>query len=52
MNTLDIEWQHIEESGNTCIRCTDTGDALQDVIARLAEECKPCGWDIRLGDSE
>ena len=51
MNRLDIEWQHIEESGNTCIRCADTGEALQDVIAKLAEECKPCGWDIRFKET-
>ena len=51
MNTLDIEWQHIEESGNTCIRCADTGETLEDAITKLAMECKPCGWDIHFKET-
>jgi len=46
MKTLEIEWKHFDKDGNTCIRCSDTGDALVDVVEKLSEECKPCGWKI------
>ena len=47
MKTLKIEWRHLDKEGNTCIRCSDTGETLQKVVAELAEECKPYGWDIK-----
>jgi hypothetical protein len=43
---LEIEWRHLEKDGITCIRCSDTGEALDEVISKLADECKPCGLDI------
>jgi len=46
MKILEIEWKHLDKDGNTCIRCSETGDALIDVIEKLSEECKPCGWKI------
>lgn len=46
MNTLTIEWKHFDKKGNTCLRCTDTGEALNVVVAKLAGECRPCGWEI------
>ena len=52
MKTLEIEWRHLDKDGNTCIRCSDTGDALNDVVGRLAEECKPCGWDIKFRETK
>ncbi len=52
MNTLEIEWKHLDKSGNTCIRCTDTGEALQSVIAQLAQECKSCGWNITFKETK
>jgi len=48
MKTLDIEWKHYDKAGNTCARCSETGQTLQKVVTELAEECRPCGWDIRL----
>jgi hypothetical protein len=47
MKTLEIEWKHLDKEGNTCIRCTDTGEALEQVIGKLVQECMPCGWNIR-----
>lgn len=46
MNTLEIEWRHFDQAGNTCVRCSDTGNNLKDVVAQLTEECKPAGWKI------
>jgi len=52
MKTLEIEWKHLDKEGNTCIRCSDTGEALNKVVAELAEECKPCGWDIKFKETK
>ena len=52
MKTIEIEWMHIREKGSTCIRCTDTGEALEDVVARLTEECEPRGWRISFQETE
>lgn len=52
MNTLEIEWKHLDKAGNTCVRCSDTGAALQDVVEKLAEECKPCGWDVQFKETK
>lgn len=35
---LTIEWRHLETSGETCLRCSETGKTLQEVIAELREE--------------
>ncbi|AOY88452.1 hypothetical protein BKP64_09900 [Marinobacter salinus] len=52
MNTLEIEWRHLEKDGSTCIRCTDTGQALNEVVAKLAEECRPHGWEIKYKETK
>lgn len=52
MNTLEIEWKHLDKEGNTCVRCSDTGEALYDVVSRLAKECKPYGWEIKLKETK
>ena len=52
MKTLEIEWKHLDKEGNTCIRCSDTGKALHKVVAELAEECRPHGWDIKFKETK
>ena len=52
MKTLEIEWRHLDKEGNTCIRCSDTGEALHKVVAELAQECRPCGWDIKFRETK
>lgn len=52
MKTLEIEWRHLEKDGYTCIRCSDTGEALNDVISKLADECKPHGWYITFKETK
>ena len=47
MITLTIEWRHLSREGNTCIRCSDTGETLEQVVEQLARECRPQGWEIR-----
>jgi hypothetical protein len=49
---LEIEWRHLDREGETCFRCSDTGEALQKVVAQLGEECRPRGWDIRFRETK
>lgn len=51
MNQLLIEWRHLDQDGNTCLRCSDTGAALDAVVTRLAAECRACGWDIHFAET-
>ena len=46
MNTLEIEWRHLDKDGRTCLRCSDTLQSLQQVIQQLAAECAPQGVEI------
>ena len=46
MNTLEIEWRHLDQDGRTCLRCSDTLQSLQQVIAQLVAECAPHGVHI------
>ena len=46
MNTLEIEWRHLDKDGRTCLRCSDTLQSLQQVIQQLAAECAPHGVEI------
>jgi hypothetical protein len=43
MNTLEIEWKHLDKEGATCIRCKDTGKTLAEVVRDLTRECEGCG---------
>ncbi len=46
MQTLEIEWRHLDVQGSTCERCADTGSEARDAVAELAKECAPQGWNI------
>ena len=46
MQTIIIEWQHLDVAGATCQRCGDTGGELIQAIARLRAECAPRGVNI------
>lgn len=52
MKTLEIEWRHLEKDEDTCIRCSDTGEALNEVISKIAYECRPHGWEIIFKESK
>lgn len=38
MKTLVIEWKHLESQGRTCDRCSDTGQAVREVVAELEQD--------------
>ncbi|MCB1765068.1 MAG: DUF2703 domain-containing protein [Candidatus Competibacteraceae bacterium] len=46
MTTLEIEWRHLDKDGRTCLRCSDTLQSLQQVVAQLAAECAPRGVTV------
>ena len=46
MNTLEIEWRHLDQDGRTCLRCSDTLQSLQQVVSQLAAECASRGVRI------
>jgi len=48
---IQIEWRHLDNDGDTCTRCDQTGTALAAVIAALNEECRPSGWTFRLDET-
>ena len=52
MEKLEIEWRHFDKEGNTCIRCSDTGQTLNEVLTELAEECRPFDWDIKFKETK
>ena len=46
MQTIVIEWLHLEVGGATCERCGDTGQELRQAVERLQAECAPRGVEI------
>ncbi len=46
MKTLEIEWRHLELDDGTCIRCSETGKSLQEVITELEEELQARGVEL------
>jgi hypothetical protein len=38
MSSLIIEWRHLDEKGETCNRCYDTGENLYNEIERLKKQ--------------
>jgi hypothetical protein len=52
MKTLTIEWKHLDVEGKTCSRCSDTGEALQEVIGKLTEEYKLSGLQIKFKETK
>jgi hypothetical protein len=48
MKKLAIEWKHLEKEGHTCDRCSDTGQAVRDVVAELEGELRREGVAVSL----
>lgn len=43
MKDLTVEWRHYDKEGATCIRCSATGQNLEEVIAGLRDELSSQG---------
>lgn len=46
MNRLDIEWRHLDVKGNTCERCSETGETIRGAYETLLKELQPQGWEV------
>lgn len=46
MKKLEIEWRHLEIDGKTCVRCSETGKTLSDVVADLTNVLAPRGVSV------
>ena len=46
MKTLKIEWKHLDQKGETCNRCYDTGENLHNEIKRLKRTLEPQGIEV------
>jgi uncharacterized membrane protein len=52
MKQLTIEWRHLDEKGDTCLRCSKTGKTLSQVINDLRKELKKNGIVIRFKETK
>ena len=51
MKSLEIEWKHLDKEGATCVRCTDTGRTLAEVVRELAREYEGSGIQIEFKET-
>lgn len=57
MKKLIIEWRHLDVDGETCNRCYDTGENLNQEVKRLNRALNPQGFEVewkqtKLDDSQ
>lgn len=48
MKTLKIEWKHLDVEGETCERCYDTGENLNQEVKRLKRVLQPLDIEVEL----
>ena len=46
METITVEWRHLDKEGKTCNRCAETGQGIAETMQRLREECRGKGVEI------
>ncbi len=51
MNQLEMEWRHLDKEGNTCERCSNTGETVRDAYEALRKELAPKGWGVTLKET-
>ena len=39
METIYVEWMHLDKDGQTCERCSNTGLEVKQIVERLNNEC-------------
>ncbi len=47
MNQLNIEWRHLDVDGDTCLRCSETGKTLKQVVEELRRLLARKGVSLR-----
>lgn len=49
MHKLKIRWQRlVNQAGNTCSRCTDTGDTVESAFTKLKKSLGALGIEVEL----
>ncbi|MBF0408556.1 MAG: DUF2703 domain-containing protein [Candidatus Riflebacteria bacterium] len=49
---LTIEWKHLEKDGITCVRCSNTGKTLLQVIEEMKKTCKKQQIEIEFKETK
>ena len=52
MQTLKIEWRHLDVEGETCNRCYDTGENLNQEAKRLNRMLNPQGIAVEVAETK
>lgn len=52
MKTLKIEWKHLDVAGDTCNRCYDTGENLNQEVKRLNRALQPQGINVEWSETK
>lgn len=52
MKTLKIEWRHLDVEGETCNRCYDTGENLNQEAKRLNRVLNPQGIAVEVAETK
>lgn len=51
MKKLEIEWRHLEIDGKTCVRCSETGKTLLEVISELTKTLEEKGITVNFTET-
>ena len=46
MQTVVVEWKHLDKDGQTCDRCEETGTGIDAMVQELAVACKGKGVEV------
>ena len=46
MQTVTVEWKHLDQAGKTCEHCAITGEGTGELVRRRRAECAPEGVEI------
>lgn len=46
MQTVTVEWRHLDNDGVTCDRCAETGDGIKKMVQQMDAKCSPSGVRI------
>lgn len=52
MRILKIEWKHLDVAGETCNRCSDTGETVTQVIREMTNELQEQGVELEFIDTK
>jgi hypothetical protein len=51
MQTVTVEWRHLDKDGATCDRCAETGDGIKELVQQMDAECRSSGVRIEFTET-